>query len=453
MASSARSLFRLVAVVCAGTALSGAAPVPAALPQAGVTVELGKLPEKLVFPLPEGAKTILRAEVRGASPRSVWLAVAKDARVRIMLRAHLDGEYRLDLADPVVHGMLRHAGRRHRLRVFAETERGVAQSRAIPYELRGMFLGRLRFRLYLAKQEEPEGLSLFREHWYAPERVRRIELAYGASWPAPKAEAHVGELSFSFRNLERLRLLVLDMPPELVKAWHAGGRLEVIVQHGAWRARSLKIRARPRRLSFPGNKVTMKIVQRRSAVVPASNGFLRLSLGDITRGQVLAELKNAMGEVILSERSMRAGDRARFRVGDRAYVLVAEKLVNKLIGKDYGVFAITDPGLGDLDKIQLMLRHIAEASVTFVREGKDYDSKAAAAHLRRKFEWVGPKIRTLDEFIDKIASRSSTTGNPYRIRLPGGRTLPAGDWLRAQKKLLAERGWRTADSERRAPGN
>jgi hypothetical protein len=34
------------------------------------------------------------------------------------------------------------------------------------------------------------------------------------------------------------------------------------------------------------------------------------------------------------------------------------------------------------------------------------------------------------EFIDEIASKSSTSSEPYRVKLPDGRELSAGEWFK-----------------------
>lgn len=56
----------------------------------------------------------------------------------------------------------------------------------------------------------------------------------------------------------------------------------------------------------------------------------------------------------------------------------------------------------------------------FIRNGTEYDTKAAGAHLRMKLDKAGDKVKTAEEFIDGIASKSSTSGKAYQIRKPDG---------------------------------
>ncbi len=56
----------------------------------------------------------------------------------------------------------------------------------------------------------------------------------------------------------------------------------------------------------------------------------------------------------------------------------------------------------------------------FIRNGTEYDTKAAGAHLRMKLGKAGDKVKTAEDFINGIASKSSISGKPYQIRKPDG---------------------------------
>ena len=50
--------------------------------------------------------------------------------------------------------------------------------------------------------------------------------------------------------------------------------------------------------------------------------------------------------------------------------------------------------------------------------------------LRGKWRATLDDITTAQDFIAKVASVSSTTGQPYRIRFPDGHEVLSGDYLR-----------------------
>ena len=88
------------------------------------------------------------------------------------------------------------------------------------------------------------------------------------------------------------------------------------------------------------------------------------------------------------------------------------------------------------DEIEALIRRVAAArGVIFIRNGSEYTAAEAAKHLRRKLDASKGRIRTPEAFIDKLGSRSSMSGKPYRVRLPDGRVLDSATWLNG---LLAD---------------
>ncbi len=74
----------------------------------------------------------------------------------------------------------------------------------------------------------------------------------------------------------------------------------------------------------------------------------------------------------------------------------------------------------------------------FVRNGREYDCHAAAAHMRDKWAWKRKEIKTARDFIRLAASASSISGEPYLIRFKDGRELKSGDFLLAELEKLEQ---------------
>jgi hypothetical protein len=85
-------------------------------------------------------------------------------------------------------------------------------------------------------------------------------------------------------------------------------------------------------------------------------------------------------------------------------------------------------------EIDFLLLAIENSGCTFYRNGSWYDAKAAAAHLRSKYEYLLARdaIRDADAFIDKAATKSSISGKAYAIRCPGSPDVLSHDWLTKQ---------------------
>ena len=66
----------------------------------------------------------------------------------------------------------------------------------------------------------------------------------------------------------------------------------------------------------------------------------------------------------------------------------------------------------------------------FIRNGIEYEAKAAADHLRLKRRGAGSRVATADDFIRLCASVSSMSGIPYQIRFSDGRVVSSETFLR-----------------------
>jgi hypothetical protein len=94
------------------------------------------------------------------------------------------------------------------------------------------------------------------------------------------------------------------------------------------------------------------------------------------------------------------------------------------------------------------IRHLigsveALQGVTFIRNGGEYDAKKAADHLRLKLRMAGDRVKTAEDFIRLCASKSSISGEAYRMRFPDGTTMNAEVFFRKRLKGL------TADTSSR----
>jgi hypothetical protein len=82
------------------------------------------------------------------------------------------------------------------------------------------------------------------------------------------------------------------------------------------------------------------------------------------------------------------------------------------------------------DEIAYLIDTIRHSSCTFIRNDKEYDAAAAADHITAKYQHFKPQIRTTEDFIDRAATKSEMTGEPYRLRCDGAPVMNAADWLR-----------------------
>ena len=75
----------------------------------------------------------------------------------------------------------------------------------------------------------------------------------------------------------------------------------------------------------------------------------------------------------------------------------------------------------------------------FIRNGREYEARAASSHLRLKLRGVGDRVKTAEDFITLCASKSSMSGEPYLIRLADGTTVKAEVFFRGRlKEIVAD---------------
>ena len=98
------------------------------------------------------------------------------------------------------------------------------------------------------------------------------------------------------------------------------------------------------------------------------------------------------------------------------------------------------PSPAERARIERLIQFVeAQNGIRFVRNGSSYSPKDAAKFLRGKFEKMGEHVNTAQQFIEQIASKSSTSGDIYRIRLADGRELPAAQFLGDELKRMDSR--------------
>lgn len=91
------------------------------------------------------------------------------------------------------------------------------------------------------------------------------------------------------------------------------------------------------------------------------------------------------------------------------------------------------------NKIDALLTYVGtQTNVKFIRNGSEYDNTTAVKFLRGKWDRQRASVGSAREFIEKIASRSSTTGKPYRIRLSDGREVDSAVFLSDRLEKLEQ---------------
>lgn len=90
------------------------------------------------------------------------------------------------------------------------------------------------------------------------------------------------------------------------------------------------------------------------------------------------------------------------------------------------------------DKIRFLISSVESLEgAVFIRNGAEHEPGAAAEHLRLKLRKAGDRVRTADDFIRLCGSRSSLSGDPYRIRFKNGEVMETEVFFRSRLKGFA----------------
>ncbi len=92
------------------------------------------------------------------------------------------------------------------------------------------------------------------------------------------------------------------------------------------------------------------------------------------------------------------------------------------------------PGSRTAAEVEHLLAYLSASSCHFQRNGEWHDAATAARHLREKYEVMLRRdlITTAESFIERAASRSSMSGQPYLVRCAPAASVPSGNWFGAE---------------------
>ena len=110
-------------------------------------------------------------------------------------------------------------------------------------------------------------------------------------------------------------------------------------------------------------------------------------------------------------------------------------LILLLLGMLYAmpVSAATPQLVGS--EITALLTRLETSDCEFNRNGIWYSATEAKAHLQFKFGAAG-SFQSTEQFIERVASKSSMSGKPYLVRCGNSAPVQSGEWLFARLQEL-----------------
>ncbi len=89
-------------------------------------------------------------------------------------------------------------------------------------------------------------------------------------------------------------------------------------------------------------------------------------------------------------------------------------------------------------EIKHIIAYIENSKCTFIRNGKEYNTKEALVHIQTKYKYTKRWIKSAEDFIKYTATKSSMSGRPYTVRCDGLEILCV-EWLSEELKRFRKK--------------
>ena len=390
---------------------------------AQVGVRLTHVPDRVMLPALPGQNLIVEVEVKGG-PDSVWLAVKAADANRVPLDSVGGDRFQVNLRDdrvPKILGASRDDGD---LRVFARVDGKTQQSAKISW-VRGQPTEGMTCTV-IDVEGKSRQCRVGQKMWIDPAKVARVEVR-GMTMPQAKAIATAGQTTLPLARAKPHQPLVLKMNDGIRDSLYEASDFGIFLGHGAktwW----FEFQVVPRELQ-PGAHLV--VMQRQTAALPDSNGWMRVRVGDVTAGQVLVSMADAEGKIFKRSRSMMDKDAIMFALGEEEYALVLKRIVNRLVGSDHVTFEIVDKEHYRPDVIAALMRRVAADSGIYVRDGVDYSMTHFHDLLRAQVAGYRGKRPSPEKFLEDVV-KSGRFGEESHIKRGDGTTVTPKEWLTAE---------------------
>ena len=190
----------------------------------------------------------------------------------------------------------------------------------------------------------------------------------------------------------------------------------------------------------------IKIVQRGSKLIKGSEGDVELKIGDITNGAADVIIEGIDNGKVYFKKDLGEGGEGYFRYDKKYYRIKMDHFEEHLLHDDFAFVTFhqvsEEKGKAAADvvsekmatkispeEIRSNLDKIKTSELTFIRNGKTLDAEEMAGLLESKYLMNEKDIKTKEDFMDKVVTGSSLTGEAYKVLTAKNDTLLLADWL------------------------
>ena len=87
-------------------------------------------------------------------------------------------------------------------------------------------------------------------------------------------------------------------------------------------------------------------------------------------------------------------------------------------------------------EIKFIMNHVKNSSFIFIRNGKEHSAKDAYKHMMKKYKYFKDKINSAEAFIEFTLTKSTMTGEKYKIKLSDSKIILSQNYFLKKLKLF-----------------
>jgi hypothetical protein len=130
---------------------------------------------------------------------------------------------------------------------------------------------------------------------------------------------------------------------------------------------------------------------------------------------------------------MRSSNRKSSRHTGGAFIVLLTALV---VQGGFAATTLPPAPLTDAEKIEALILAVeARKDLQFIRLDTAHTAGEAASMLRVKLAFAGDRVKTVDDFIDHVAT-ATQSGKPYSVRYADGKEVSSAEFLRQELKRI-----------------
>ncbi len=102
----------------------------------------------------------------------------------------------------------------------------------------------------------------------------------------------------------------------------------------------------------------------------------------------------------------------------------------------FSSMALADDASKTDTEIKFIMDHVKNSSFIFIRNGKEHSAEDAYKHMMKKYKYFKDKINSAEKFIELTLTKSTMTGEKYKIKLSESKIILSQDYFLEKLKLF-----------------